>query len=47
MKDDLNDEMPNGTLSILIILYGVLNWDGVLKSGDMLERTTLHISKVA
>jgi hypothetical protein len=34
MKDDVNDEMPNGTPKILIPYDGVLNWDGVLKSGD-------------
>ncbi len=34
MKDDLNDEMPNGTPKILIPYDGVLNQDGVSKSGD-------------
>jgi len=34
MKDDVNDEMPNGTPKILIPYDGVLNWDGVLKSSD-------------
>ncbi len=32
MKDDVNDEMPNGTLKTLIPLNGVVNWDEVLKS---------------
>ncbi len=34
MKDDVNDEMSNGTLKILIPYDGVLNWDRVLKSND-------------
>jgi len=25
--------MPNGTPNILILFYGVVNWDGVLKLG--------------
>jgi hypothetical protein len=33
MKDDVNDEVPNGNPKILIHLYGVLNWEGVLKLG--------------
>jgi hypothetical protein len=37
MKDDLNDEVPNGTFKILIFSNGVLNWDGVSKLGDMPE----------
>jgi hypothetical protein len=32
MKDDLNDEVPNGTLKTLMPSDGVLNWDGVSKS---------------
>ncbi len=32
MKDDVNDEMFNGTPKILISYDGVLNQDGVLKS---------------
>jgi hypothetical protein len=32
MKDDVNDEVPNGTPKILILNNGVVNWDGVLKS---------------
>jgi len=32
MKDDLNDEVPNGTPKTLIPFNGVLNWDGVSKS---------------
>jgi hypothetical protein len=34
MKDDLNDEVPNGASKTLILFNGVLNWDGVLKLGD-------------
>jgi hypothetical protein len=32
MKDDVNEEVPNGTLNILIHCNKILNWDGVLKS---------------
>jgi hypothetical protein len=35
MKDDLNDEVPNGTPNILIPIDGVLKWDGVSKLGNM------------
>jgi hypothetical protein len=34
MKDDVNDEVPNGILKILILFDGVVNWDGVLKSNS-------------
>jgi hypothetical protein len=34
MKDDVNDEVPNGTPKILILFIGVVNWDGVLKSNN-------------
>jgi hypothetical protein len=34
MKDDLNDDMPNGTPKNLIPSSGVLNWDGVSKLGN-------------
>jgi hypothetical protein len=37
MKDDLNDEVFNRTSEIIILFHGLLNWDGVLKSGDKLE----------
>jgi hypothetical protein len=37
MKDNLNDEVFNGTPKILIPFNGVLNWDGVSKSNDKLE----------
>jgi len=37
MKDDLNDEVPNGIPKILIPSNGVVNWDGVLKLGGRLE----------
>jgi hypothetical protein len=30
MKDDVNDEVPNGTPKTLIPSYGVVNCDGVL-----------------
>ncbi len=33
MKDDVNDEMLNGTPKNLIPSDGVVNWDGVLKLG--------------
>ncbi len=38
MKDDVNDEIFNGTPQTLILFDGVLNWDGVSKSSDRLER---------
>ncbi len=31
MKDDVNDEMPNGTPKTLLLSNGVINWNGVLK----------------
>jgi hypothetical protein len=34
MKDDVNDEVPNGIPKILILFEGVVNWDGVLKSNN-------------
>jgi hypothetical protein len=37
MKDDLNDEVPNGAPKILIFCNCVLNWDGVSKLGDRPE----------
>jgi hypothetical protein len=37
MKDDLNDEMPNGTPKSFPF-DGVLTWDGVSKLGGRLER---------
>jgi len=37
MKDDVNDEMLNGTSKTLIPSDGVVNWDGVLKLGGRLE----------
>jgi hypothetical protein len=37
MKDDLNDEVFNGTPKTLIPFNGVLNWDEVSKSNDKLE----------
>jgi hypothetical protein len=33
MKDDLNDELPNGIPKTLILSNGVLNWNGVSKVG--------------
>jgi hypothetical protein len=37
IKDDVSDEVPNGILKILIPSNGMVNWDGVLKSGGRLE----------
>jgi hypothetical protein len=37
MKDDVNNEVPNGTPKILIISDGVLNRDGVSKSNGRPE----------
>ncbi len=37
MKDDLNDEVLNGTLKTLIHLDGVLSWDKVSSIGGKLE----------
>jgi len=34
MKDDVNDEVPNGTPKILILSNKVVNWDGALKLGS-------------
>jgi len=34
MKDDVKDEVPNGTLNTLILFDGVLNRDGVSKLGN-------------
>jgi hypothetical protein len=31
MKDDVNDEVPDGNPKIIIPFNGLLNWDGVLK----------------
>jgi hypothetical protein len=43
MKNDLNDEVPNGTPNILIPFDGVLKWDGVSKLGHSLRGIVLHI----
>jgi hypothetical protein len=37
MKDDVNDEMPNGTPKTLIPSNGVVNLDGVLKLSSELK----------
>jgi hypothetical protein len=37
MKDDVKVTVLSGTPKILILLDGVVNWDGVLKSGGRLE----------
>ncbi len=37
IKDDVSDEVLNGILKILIPSNGMVNWDGVLKSGGRLE----------
>jgi hypothetical protein len=34
MKDDVNDEVPNGIPKILIIFDAMVKWDGVLKSNS-------------
>jgi hypothetical protein len=34
MKDDVKDEIPNGTPKTLILSNGVLNKDGVSKLGN-------------
>jgi hypothetical protein len=34
MKDDVNDEVPDGTPKILILSNGVLNLDEVIKLGS-------------
>ncbi len=33
----MNNEVLNVTLNILIPFDGVINWDGLLKLGDMLK----------
>ncbi len=38
MKDDLNDEVLNGTPKTLIPFDGVLTWDEVSKLGGKLEK---------
>jgi hypothetical protein len=43
MKDDLNDEVFNGTPKTLIISNGVLSWDKVSKIGGKLEGSMQHI----
>lgn len=37
MKDDVNDEVSNGTPNTLIPSDGMVNWDEVLKSGNRLK----------
>jgi hypothetical protein len=37
MKDDVKIKVPNGTPKTLILLDGVVNWDGVLKFGGRLD----------
>jgi hypothetical protein len=34
MKNDVNDEVPNGTPKILIPSNGVLNWNKMSKSNN-------------
>jgi hypothetical protein len=46
MKDDLNDELPNGTPKILILFNGVLNWNGCQRWAASLRGTMLHIYEV-
>jgi hypothetical protein len=38
MKDDVNDDVPNGTPKILILSNGVLNLDEVTKSSGKPKR---------
>jgi hypothetical protein len=40
MKDDVKVMVPSGTPKTLIPLDGVVNWNGVLKSGGMLKGVT-------
>jgi hypothetical protein len=37
MKDDVKIKVPKRTPKILILSNGVVNWDGLLKSGGKLE----------
>jgi hypothetical protein len=37
MKDDVKVKVPNRTFKSLIASGGVVNWDGVLKSGGRLK----------
>ncbi len=46
MKDDVNDEVPNGIPKTLIPSIGVLNQNGVSKSKDNQRGTMLHIYEV-
>jgi hypothetical protein len=46
MKDDMKVKVPNGTPKTLIPSNGVVNWDGVLKSGGKPEVTMQRISEV-
>jgi hypothetical protein len=41
MKDDVKVKVPNKTSKILIPSNGVVNWDGVLKSGCS-QRVTMQ-----
>jgi hypothetical protein len=46
MKDDVNDEVSNGTSKTLIPFNGVLNSDEVSKSSCKLRGDMLHIFEV-
>jgi hypothetical protein len=37
MKDNVKVKVPNGTPKTLILLNGLVNWDGVLKSNGRPE----------
>jgi hypothetical protein len=37
MKDDVKIKVPNGTPKTLILLDGVVKWDGLLKFGGRLN----------
>jgi hypothetical protein len=46
MKEDVNDEVYNGTFKTLIPSNGVLNLDGVSKSNCKPRKDMLHIFEV-
>jgi len=37
MRDDVKVKVPNETPKTLVLSDGVVNWDGVLKSGGRLK----------
>jgi hypothetical protein len=46
MKDDVKVKVPNRNPKTLILLNGVVNWDGVLKSSGKLEGDMQRIFEV-